>query len=102
MFSGFTFDSEVVLGSIAAFYGFQIPEAEHETSLADFVRTRLQEQPKLGDRISFADKRLVIQGIDGERITRVGLELRPVEPARLLEHEPASPVVPLHQPCGCS
>ena len=32
MFSGFTFDSEVVLGSIAAFYGFQIPEAEDETS----------------------------------------------------------------------
>jgi hypothetical protein len=26
MFSGFTFDSEVVLGSIAAFYGFQIPK----------------------------------------------------------------------------
>jgi NhaP-type Na+/H+ and K+/H+ antiporter len=69
MFSGFTFDSEVVLGSIAAFYGFQVPEAEDETSLAEFVRARLQGEPKLGDHISFADKNLVIQGMDGERIT---------------------------------
>jgi NhaP-type Na+/H+ and K+/H+ antiporter len=80
MFGGFTFASEVLLGRIAAFYGFSIPEAENETSLAEFVRARLQGEPKLGDHISFADKNLVIQGMDGERITKVGLELRFVEP----------------------
>ena len=70
-----TFTSEMLLGRIAAFYGFSIPEGENETSLADFVRARLQGKPKLGDHISFADKKLVIQGMDGERITKVGLDL---------------------------
>ena len=80
MFSGFTFASETLLGRIAAFYGFSIPEAENETSLADFIRSRLQGKPKLGDHIRFADKRLVIQDMDGERITKVGLDLDPVAP----------------------
>ena len=76
MFAGFTFASEALLGSIAAFYGFSIPEAENATSLADFVRARLQGKPKLGDHIGFADIKLVIQGMDGERITKVGLDLK--------------------------
>ena len=101
MFGGFTFASEVLLGRIAAFYGFPIPEAENETSLADFVRARLQGKPKLGDHISFADRRLVIQHVDGERITKVGLELDLAQPARFLEHEPAPPAAPLPRPCGC-
>jgi NhaP-type Na+/H+ and K+/H+ antiporter len=75
MFGGFTFASEVLLGRIAAFYGFSIPEAEHYTSVADFVRARLQGKPKLGDHVGVADKKLVIQRMDGERITKVGLEL---------------------------
>jgi NhaP-type Na+/H+ and K+/H+ antiporter len=102
MFGGFSFASEVLLGSIAAFYRFQIPETENETSLADFVRARLQEKPKLGDHISFADKRLVIQGMDGEWITRVGLELQFVEPVCPHELVPASLEVPLHQASRCS
>ena len=53
---------------------FSIPEGENETSLADFVRARLQGKPKLGDHISFAGKTLLIQGMDRERITKVGLE----------------------------
>ncbi len=72
MFGGFTFASEVLLGRIAAFYGFSIPEADSETSLANFVRARLQGRPKLGDDMSFADKTLVIQEMDGEQITKVG------------------------------
>jgi NhaP-type Na+/H+ and K+/H+ antiporter len=80
MFSGFTFASDVLLGWIAALYGFSISEAENETSLADFVCARLQGKPKSGDHVSFADNKLVIQGIDGERITKVGLELKFVKP----------------------
>ena len=101
MFGGFTFAREVLLGRIAAFYGFSIPEAENRASLADFVRARLQKKPNLGDHISFADKKLVIQGVDGERITKVGLELKLMEPVGLREHEPPSPSVPLNQACGC-
>ena len=43
MFGGFTFATEVLLGRIASFYGFSIPEGEIETSLADFVRAACRE-----------------------------------------------------------
>ena len=56
IFGGFTFAGEVLLGRIAGFYGFAIPAAENETSLAEVVRARLEGEPKLGDHISFADK----------------------------------------------
>ena len=71
----FTFASEVLLGPIAALYGLSIPAAEHETSLADFVRVRLPRGPTLGDRIRLEDVELVVRGMHGTRITRIGLEL---------------------------
>jgi hypothetical protein len=43
IFGGFTFASEVLLGEIAGFYGFFIPEAEKQTSLADFVQAAYAE-----------------------------------------------------------
>lgn len=77
IFGGFTFGSEVLLGRIAGFYGFPIPATENGTSLADFVRARLSHNPTLGDRIRLEDIVLVVRGMDGERITRIGLELEP-------------------------
>jgi cell volume regulation protein A len=78
-FGGFTFASEVPLGRIAAFYSLSVPEAENETSLADFVRARLPHSPALGDRIRFDDIELVVRAMNGEDITRIGLELEPRE-----------------------
>ena len=101
-FGGFTFASDVLLGRIAAFYGFSVPEAENEASLGDFFRARLQGKPKLGDHISFTDKRLVIQDMDGERITKIGLELDPMAPFCPSRSESAPLVVPLHQSVGCT
>ena len=75
IFGGFTFDGEVLLGRIARFYGFAIPEADNQTSVANFVRARLPHRPILGDRIRLEDIELVIRGMSGERITRIGLEL---------------------------
>jgi len=77
IFGGFTFGSEVLLGRIAGFYGFPIPAIHNGTSLADFVRARLPNNPTLGDRIRLEDIELVVRGMDGERITRIGLELEP-------------------------
>jgi cell volume regulation protein A len=80
-FGVFTFASEVPLGRIATFYGFSVPETESETSLADFIRARLPHDPILGDRIRFEDIELVVRDMNGERITRIGLELEPRERA---------------------
>ena len=78
MFDGFTFASEVRLGRLARFYGLAIPEGQNETSLADFVRARLPSRPILGDRIGFGSLGLVIGGMNGDHITRVGLDLGPL------------------------
>ena len=78
MFDGFTFASEVRLGRLARFYGLSVPEGQNETSLADFVRTRLPNAPTLGDRISFGGIGLVVGRMSGEHITRIGLDLDPV------------------------
>ncbi|HEX5078059.1 MAG TPA: transporter associated domain-containing protein [Geminicoccaceae bacterium] len=74
-FEGFTFASEVRLGRLARFYGLSIPVGEDETSLADFVRGRLPSTPSPGDRISFGRVGLVVGGMNGEHITRIGLDL---------------------------
>ena len=75
IFGGFTFGSEVLLASIPAFYGFAIPETEDDTSLAEFVRARLPDNPTVGDRIRLEDMELVVRGMHGEQITSIGLEL---------------------------
>lgn len=77
MFQGFTFASEVLLARLARFYGLSVPEGHNETSLADFVRARLPDKPALGDRISFDGVGLVVGGMNGEHITRIGLDLQP-------------------------
>jgi potassium/hydrogen antiporter len=75
MFHGFTFASETRLGRLARCYGLSIPQEQNETSLADFVRARLPNDPTLGDRISFGAVGLVVGGMDGAHITRIGLDL---------------------------
>ena len=77
IFGGFTFAGEVLLSRVAGFYGFPIPATENGTSLADFVRARLPHRPTLGDRIRLEDIELVVRGMIGERITRIGLEHEP-------------------------
>ena len=79
IFGGFTFCSEVLLASIPAFYGFAIPETEDDTSLAEFVRARLPDNPTVGDRIRLEDMELVVRGMHGEQITSIGLELESCE-----------------------
>jgi potassium/hydrogen antiporter len=71
----FTFAGEVPLGRISQFYGLSVPEGHNETSLADFIRARLLNNPTLGDRIGFGSVGLVIRGMNGEHITRIGLDL---------------------------
>jgi hypothetical protein len=45
MVTALTFASEVLLGRIAAFYGFSIPEADNELSLADSPHGRFGGGP---------------------------------------------------------
>lgn len=92
-FVGFTFPSEVPLGRLARFYGLSIPEGHHETPLADFVRAGLPDGPSLGDRISLGSVDLVIGGMNGERITKIGLDLQSAGAARPPAGRPQRPIM---------
>jgi potassium/hydrogen antiporter len=82
-FGEFTFDGDLPLGKLAEFYDLPVPEAERPASLADTVQARLGRKPLIGDRIRLADIELIVQGVRGERITEVAIELEPRSRARL-------------------
>ena len=88
-FGEFTFDGELPLGKLAEFYDLPVPDAERPVSLAQVVQARLGRKPLIGDRIRVGDIELIVQGVRGERIIEVALELEPrtwasLSPARLL------------------
>ena len=74
-FGALHFAGHVPVGQIAAFYGLPIPQAEKATPIGDFVAGRLPAKPTVGDAIGIGMIGLVVHGVDGERITAVGLEL---------------------------
>jgi cell volume regulation protein A len=76
-FGEFTFDGDLPLGKLAEFYDLPVTEAERAFPLADLVQTRLGRKPLIGDRIRLADIELIVQGMRGERITEIAIELEP-------------------------
>jgi cell volume regulation protein A len=74
-FGAFHFAGHVPVGNIAEFYGLPIPQAERATPVGDFIAGRLPTKPTVGDGIGIGVIGLVVHGVDGERITAVGLEL---------------------------
>lgn len=97
IFDALTFGGDVRLGTIANLYGFVVSEAERQMTLAEFVRARLSRMPTLRDGINFLDRKLVIQDMSGERITRIGLQLEPRErcsPTEARSREPHGSSVP--------
>jgi potassium/hydrogen antiporter len=74
-FGVFQFAGHVPVGEIAEFYGLPIAQAEKATPVGDFIAGRLPAMPTVGDGIGVGRIGLVVHGVDGERITAVGLEL---------------------------
>jgi cell volume regulation protein A len=79
-FGKFIFAGEVPIGRIANFYGFPVPKAEKAKPLAEFVRDHLRVTPTVGDGVRLEAIELVVQEVEDNQITQVGLELDP--PAR--------------------
>jgi NhaP-type Na+/H+ and K+/H+ antiporter len=76
IFEGFTFEGDVLLGTIAAFYGFDVSSADKITSLAEWVRGHACREPVVGDCIRFQRIELTVQHMVGKRITKIGFGLR--------------------------
>ena len=77
VFGEFTFGGDLPVGKLAEFYDLPVSEAERGTLLADFLQARLRRKPLVGDRVPVGDIELIVQGVRGERISEVGIELEP-------------------------
>ena len=80
-FGEFIFAGDVPIGRIASFYGFPVPKAEMAKAVAEFVSDHLRGRPTVGDGVRVEKIGFVVQEIEDNQITRVGLELEP--PVRL-------------------
>ncbi|HEX6144945.1 MAG TPA: potassium/proton antiporter [Geminicoccaceae bacterium] len=82
IFGEFSFEGDVALGEVAAFYGATVPDEDRDRPISEFVRQRLGRKPVVGDRLAWGEVEFVIQEMAGESITRVGIELEPEERRR--------------------
>lgn len=77
VFGEFLLDGGVTVGVMADFYGVQVEEAVRGMALRDFMALRLRRRPVVGDRLRLDQVELVISQMDGNRISRIGIELEP-------------------------
>ncbi|MDR5865839.1 potassium/proton antiporter [Halomonas koreensis] len=74
-FGAFNFDGEARLGDIAEAYGLTLSPGEQDMTLADFISLRVGGHPVVGDDVDWHGIHWVVNEMDGNRITRVGLRL---------------------------
>ncbi len=55
-------------------YGLTITHSEKELNLSEFVTYQIGGFPQIGDRITILDTRLVVYGMEGDSISKIGLE----------------------------
>lgn len=79
----FVFPAEAKVGPVALAYEVPLPLAARDETLADYMRSHLDESPSVGDAIRVGAVALVIVEMDGDDITSIGLQLEPEEPNRL-------------------
>jgi potassium/hydrogen antiporter len=72
-FGQFVFSGDTPIGKIANFYGFPVARKEMAKPLTDFIQDHLDGRPRVGAAVKIDEVDLVIQDIEGTRITRVGL-----------------------------
>jgi potassium/hydrogen antiporter len=63
------------LGELAEIYGLTIAPEETALSLADFIAARTVRTPRAGDVVQLGGIALVVQRVNDQRVTNVGLRL---------------------------
>lgn len=75
VFGQFTFDGDVLLGEVAAFYGQKVRTREAALSLADHFAARYEYTVQIGDRLQIASMRMIVRELADDRVARVGLQI---------------------------
>ncbi len=74
-FGEFTLHGDAILGEVAQAYGIEVPEDAAGLTLNEFLSRAFHRRAVVGDSMPLGSARLVVRGIDDDRIARVGLRL---------------------------
>jgi cell volume regulation protein A len=75
VFGDFALDPSASVADLCAFYGLAVPDSA--APLADWLEQELKRPPVVGDGVDWAGAHFSVRGMDGPRITKVGLSLPP-------------------------
>jgi len=75
----FSFPAEVTLGEMARAYDLPAAAGERKMSLGAFVGARLGADAAVGDCCRIGNSELIVEAMDGDRVTRVTLRLEAAE-----------------------
>jgi cell volume regulation protein A len=81
-FGEFTFEGDLQLGSLATLYGIEVPPEAAGRSLAEHFARSINEHPVIGDRLTLGPSALIVREVEGDRVTKVGLQLETPTPRR--------------------
>lgn len=73
-FGEFVLNGDATVGDVEMFYGIDISRYEPEKTLSNCFR-REHGHPVVGDKLRMGPLKLVAQAVDGDEVTRVGLNL---------------------------
>lgn len=74
-FGTFTLDAEARMGDVADAYGLTLSPGEAALSLGDFMALRVGGHPVVGDDVDWHGIHWVVNEMEGNHITKVGLRL---------------------------
>lgn len=72
-YGDFVLNGEAPLSALGAQYGQPVPAGMEQRTLAEFVCSRIEGPPVVGDRVRLGGLELVIRKVEGARISQVGL-----------------------------
>ncbi|ABE59282.1 MULTISPECIES: potassium/proton antiporter [Chromohalobacter] len=74
-FGTFTLDGEAMMSDVADAYGLTLSPGERDMTLGEFVALRVGGHPVVGDDVDWHGFHWVVNAVQGNRVTRVGLRL---------------------------
>jgi cell volume regulation protein A len=80
VFGDFALEGAALLGDVAKFYDISVASADAGLTLEQHLRRALRKRPVAGDSVRLGCISLIVREMDGDRITKVGLKIAPVNP----------------------
>jgi cell volume regulation protein A len=75
LFGEFSFEADVPLGEIAAFYSLPVRPADAPLTLAEHFARRYEHTVEVGDRVKLGSVTLIARALADDRVAKVGLKL---------------------------